>query len=621
MKKVTDKLIFFVETIFFFVTVHLVPLLKKICFAAKLILVSNFFTKNKLSKVISFVKKVFFFVTVHLVPLFKKKRFAAKLILANDFFVKNKITTKTIFFAPVLYLVYLIFVPSLLLAQVSSDFTISANLINDITPPTTPTMLSVVPVAYNQIDVTWSASTDNYLLDGYVLLRDGTPIATTTLTTYIDTGLTASTTYSYEVYAFDPFYNLSTTSNALSTTTLEAPPTPPAVTSTTPTNTTATRVLRLENLEIVPDRNSATFLWKTNNPSRFTLRWGRSDAYDEGYILNDIYRTSHQTLVSDLEPGTVYLYELIGYGNNGIAISLKKGEFKTAASANVTPPNVQNLQAVVLENNVSLSWQMPDLFANNKVRIVRSHLGYPVDPYDGAVIFEGEGNSFFDKQALETYSSQYYTVFVLSDDGSVSSGAVVKAKRKSALIPSSTSTSTETEDPFIEELIEIPDFGFSVENIKLKQGDKLFDFKSERIFISESEPFIISILFSSLPKHLKSIVVTLMDPQNQNRSYSFLLRINKDRTAYEATIAPIKSFGASRLQIEIYDFERQIIGRYRKQIDFVSAGKEPVGEVIFPDKIVGILGNIISPLFLIFLVILMILFLLYRRSKETEDNH
>lgn len=71
---------------------------------------------------------------------------------------------------------------------------------------------------------------------------------------------------------------------------------------------------------------------------------------------------------------------------------------------------------------------------------------------------------------------------------------------------SSTATSTEPL-PLEEELIEILDFGFGVENILLNQGDNHFDFKSERIKLFENEPFIISIPFATLPDNLKSIIV------------------------------------------------------------------------------------------------------------------
>jgi hypothetical protein len=122
-----------------------------------------------------------------------------------------------------------------------------------------------------------------------------------------------------------------------------------------------------------------------------------------------------------------------------------------------------------------------------------------------------------------------------------------------------------------------------------------------------------------LPDNLKSLVVTILDPNNPTRSYSFLLRINKDGTAYEAAIAPLQASGTSRVEVEIFDFERQIVGRYQKLVSFTppEAGQ---AEVIFPDKIIATLGSFFTGAVWIFLAVFLLLFLLYRRSREGEDK-
>ena len=74
------------------------------------------------------------------------------------------------------------------------DFSVRTPVGDDVSPPTTPTLLTATPIAPTQIDLTWSPSTDDFQLLGYTVSRDGQHIATTTLTSYSDTGLTASTT-------------------------------------------------------------------------------------------------------------------------------------------------------------------------------------------------------------------------------------------------------------------------------------------------------------------------------------------------------------------------------------------------------------------------------------------
>ena len=90
----------------------------------------------------------------------------------------------------------------------------------DTTPPSTPTGLTATANSSSEIDLSWTASTDNVGVAGYKLYRGGVQVATTTIaTTYADTGLTAGTSYSYTVAAFDAAGNVSAQSSSVSTST------------------------------------------------------------------------------------------------------------------------------------------------------------------------------------------------------------------------------------------------------------------------------------------------------------------------------------------------------------------------------------------------------------------
>ncbi|KKT28966.1 MAG: hypothetical protein UW15_C0023G0007, partial [Parcubacteria group bacterium GW2011_GWC1_44_10] len=68
----------------------------------------------------------------------------------------------------------------------------------DTTPPSVPTNLTATAISSSQINLSWTASTDNVGVAGYKVFRGGVQIATvTTGTSYSNTGLTAATTYSY----------------------------------------------------------------------------------------------------------------------------------------------------------------------------------------------------------------------------------------------------------------------------------------------------------------------------------------------------------------------------------------------------------------------------------------
>ena len=80
----------------------------------------------------------------------------------------------------------------------------------------------------SQINLSWSASTDNVGVTGYQIYRGGTLLTTVTGTSYSNTGLTPSTSYSYYVRATDAAGNFSGNSNTASATTQAAPQaTPP----------------------------------------------------------------------------------------------------------------------------------------------------------------------------------------------------------------------------------------------------------------------------------------------------------------------------------------------------------------------------------------------------------
>jgi len=102
----------------------------------------------------------------------------------------------------------------------------------DATPPSVPANLSATAVSPYQINLSWSASTDNVGVAGYRVFRNGLLAATTTPASYTDTNLAAATTYSYTVEAFDSAGNVSAQSTAATATTSPVDTVPPSV----PTN-------------------------------------------------------------------------------------------------------------------------------------------------------------------------------------------------------------------------------------------------------------------------------------------------------------------------------------------------------------------------------------------------
>jgi hypothetical protein len=89
----------------------------------------------------------------------------------------------------------------------------------DTTPPSVPANLTAVAISASQVDLNWTASTDDLGVSGYKLFRDGAHIGNAAGTFYSDSGLTPLTTYSYTVSAYDAAGNDSGESTAVAATT------------------------------------------------------------------------------------------------------------------------------------------------------------------------------------------------------------------------------------------------------------------------------------------------------------------------------------------------------------------------------------------------------------------
>jgi hypothetical protein len=302
-------------------------------------------------------------------------------------------------------------------------------------------------------------------------------------------------------------------------------------------------------------------------------------------IASDRVRDSHETVITDLLPGTEYFYELVAFlPGSDIPQVLAAGRLVTDLPVQLSPvPNVQWLEAVYTPTGVALFWQNPVAFADSfTVRVVRNHRTFPLDPYDGMVVYQGDGETFSDETALVSYDQQFYTVFVTDDSGRWSSGAVVSVVRDE---PAATTTDTigdATTTPGLPPDITLP--LLTREAIQIMQAGARVSFADEAIRLRSTEPFTIRIAREALPPHLKSVMVTLRDPHDYTRSFSFLLRLVPDQSAYEATLAPLGATGITQMVVTVYDLQTLVVGRYGKQVQFVE-GVPVIGSVVFPDRL------------------------------------
>jgi chitodextrinase len=206
-------------------------------------------------------------------------------------------------------------------------------------PPSVPTGLAGTAVSASRIDLSWTASTDNVGVTGYTVFRNGSPIGTAANTSFSDTGLIASTTYSYAVAAFDAAGNNSAQTTPINVTTGDAGDVqPPSV----PTGLAASGI----------------------SPTQISLSWTAStdNVAVSGYrVLRNGQQiaTTAATSYTDgaLTPSTSYTYAVSAFDASGNA-SAASQPISVTTQADSTPPSTPTNVAgtATSSSQVSLSW-------------------------------------------------------------------------------------------------------------------------------------------------------------------------------------------------------------------------------------------------------------------------
>jgi chitodextrinase len=215
----------------------------------------------------------------------------------------------------------------------------SANLqvitlgIPDTIPPVAPAALTSLSVTYSGFTLKWAKSTDNIAVTDYDIFKDGIKINTTTVTdtTFLVTGLSPLTTYSFTVKAKDAAGNTSVASANLQVITLGIPDTIPPVAPAALTSLSVTY-------------------------SGFTLKWAKStdniavtdyDIFKDGIKINTTTVTDTTFLVTGLSPLTTYSFT--------VKAKDAAGNVSVASTAlSVTTPDAPDSQAPTTPTGLSV---------------------------------------------------------------------------------------------------------------------------------------------------------------------------------------------------------------------------------------------------------------------------
>lgn len=286
----------------------------------------------------------------------------------------------------------------------SGSLSISTQTPVDTTPPAIPTNVTATATSSTQVNVTWTAATDNVGVTNYYLIRNGVTLAVLgNVTSYSDTTVLPSTTYSYTVMAADAANNLSPPSTAASVTT---PNTPDTTAPSAPAN----------------------LLAHAESPSQVNLSWQPSTD-NVGIAGYDVYRatgggtankvagiSASSTSYGDasVSPNTSYSYFVAARDSSGnVSAHSNTVDVTTPALPDTTPPSAPtNLHASAPTiNKVDLSWTAAtDNVGVTKYYVVR----------DGITIATLDSVTTYTDDTLAPSTSYTYYLMAADEAGNVS---------------------------------------------------------------------------------------------------------------------------------------------------------------------------------------------------------
>lgn len=410
------------------------------------------------------------------------------------------------------YLLAWIFLPSIALAA-TSGFTVGFQT-SDSDAPTVPTNLTATAVSNSQINLSWTASTDTFGVSGYRVFRDSVFLATSTVTTYSDTGLTASTTYSYTVSAFDAALNISAHSATATATTTDTVTTVAVTTTTT-----------------------------------------------SGGSAGGGCRPCHpcDRIRLNCDSGGIFL-----------------------------PIAVNNLQISSSISRLVLQWDNPVLSQFVGVRIIRSEKGFPQDAYDGALIFEGLGNVFVDRNVLHD-KNYYYGVFAMYAGNVFASPAIVFGSLSADQALGETGTARP------DELFTLPIFNFKQNGVSLDVVDGIVSAEPEL-------PIEVYLSGDVLPKEARLVVLDLSDATGSVGSW--VMVYDRETGSYRVVL-PVFKPGNFFVTGTVYDHNFNILG----------TGGQSELRIVGSEQAVLVGGSGFG-IWWLWIILLLLLALLYRLLRQ-----
>ncbi len=371
--------------------------------------------------------------------------------------------------------------------------------------------------------------------------------------------------------------------------------------------------------------STATITWTTNFSAFSVLSWGKTIDYELGSIAEVTPGTSHSTVLVGLTPGTLYYFKIVAEkeGDASKTASSEGNMFTTLSVApppNPPPANPTGFTAVYSApaGGIELNWVKPSDLDLAAVRIMRQTTFYPTAPDEGLLIYEGLGSSFLDTDVLAG-TTYYYTIFARDEAGQYSSGAV-----DSESVPADDEDeddedeeddddtenpddpgptggdddeeeedADEEESPF-EELPpsdEVPpEIGRLSFVFSQAGGSALVFSDGSRLTLNGSLNTSIYTSYGNMPEVLKTIGVSLQHPKDPSKIFSFLLRVNDEKTRYSGVIGPLIDPGEYVATVYLVDHKFARLAKIKGSIYIEAPARAGVASIAksVPEKVAPI---------------------------------
>jgi hypothetical protein len=374
--------------------------------------------------------------------------------------------------------------------------------------------------------------------------------------------------------------------------------------------------LKITNIEIKDiNFDSALISWLTDEVGLCKFTWGTTTNYYGGTVSEEMFLKQHETLLFNLYSGSLYHFKIICRDTNNNWAETSDFQFSTLSiSDEGTLSNIENFSYQTGEENINLTWENPEQDNWAEVQIFKSEKFYPQNPSDGELVFKGKDISFNDINIKEGVD-YYYTAFTVDKNGNYSSGAVLKAKvkkpgeKEGEMLPAGEPGGGAPESI---ERINWLDFEFW-------QNGKRIEMTGGKFSFEKGLPIKIAIPYKKVPEVLKTVMVSLKKGQEY---FSFLLKINKDKTHYIATIASPEE-GLYPLNVYILDYKNQTMKKLEGLLEVKT--KKTIASLVN----LGFLKScksgscfllILIPLILLTAVLMLVIFFARKKMKKSRTN-